>query len=180
MTALEDNLSIPRFNPRTMAARFELEDDEAEISNSPLGIASIAIGIAFLAVTAATVVAGYLALTSGMPAVWIHRLTALAVVQSILIAAIAMKVLPLVRQQQQTLHVLADDQQLEHSNTSASAQASPIEPQFTPPPLPEPVVGGTLAGREYLTHADGSIEIDTLLGRRRFVSLEAAREFVGT
>ncbi len=43
----------------------------------------------------------------------------------------------------------------------------------------KPVIGGKLAGREYLVHADGSLEIDTLVGRRRFVSLEAAREFVG-
>jgi hypothetical protein len=37
-----------------------------------------------------------------------------------------------------------------------------------------------LAGREYLTHDDGSVEIDTLVGRRRFVSLDVAREFVGS
>jgi hypothetical protein len=40
-------------------------------------------------------------------------------------------------------------------------------------------VGGKLAGREFLQFDDGSIEINTLVGRRRFVSLDAAREFVG-
>ena len=51
-----------------------------------------------------------------------------------------------------------------------------------PPPLPAPpkaVIGGQLAGREYLEYHDGSIEIDTLVGRRRFISIDAAREFVG-
>ncbi len=50
----------------------------------------------------------------------------------------------------------------------------------TPPTLPRPpVVGGKLAGREFLEYEDGSIEIDTLVGRRRFVSIDAAEEFVG-
>lgn len=38
---------------------------------------------------------------------------------------------------------------------------------------------GELAGRQYIAFPDGSVEIDTLLGRRRFSSIDAAREFVG-
>jgi hypothetical protein len=38
---------------------------------------------------------------------------------------------------------------------------------------------GHLGGRKYVMFPDGSIEVDTLLGRRRFTSLDAAREFVG-
>jgi hypothetical protein len=58
--------------------------------------------------------------------------------------------------------------------------AATVEEPPAPPRLPrKPVVGGKLAGREFLEHEDGSIEIDTLVGRRRFVSLDAAREFVG-
>jgi hypothetical protein len=54
------------------------------------------------------------------------------------------------------------------------------QPAPLPPPAPKkPVIGGTLAGREFLEFHDGSIEIDTLVGRRRFVSVDAAREFVG-
>lgn len=37
---------------------------------------------------------------------------------------------------------------------------------------------GALSGREYTVFDDGSIEIETILGRRRFASILDAREFV--
>src|SRR6185312_10085411 len=113
-------------------------------------------------------------------AIWIHRLMALTVAQSILIAAVAMKLLPLIERQNITVRIASffPNRQmplLEHREM----------PQEQPPPLPralppkQPVIGGKLAGREFLEFGDGSIEIDTLVGRRRFVSVDAAREFVG-
>lgn len=120
---------------------------------------------------------GYTALLSDTPAIWIHRLMALTVAQSILIAAVAMKLLPLVERRHFSVRLLvgkapAATPLLE----SPAAFERPPEPQ----PVPrQPTIGGTLSGREYLSFSDGSIEIDTLVGRRRFVSIEAAREFVG-
>jgi hypothetical protein len=38
---------------------------------------------------------------------------------------------------------------------------------------------GRIKGRAYLLYGDGSVEVETLLGRRRFPSLAEAREFVG-
>lgn len=119
---------------------------------------------------------GCSALRSDSPEIWIHRLMALAIVQSILIAAVSMKILPVLERGRSLTRV-----------TAAPRSAPAVEPPRmsampTPPPLPAPpkaVVGGQLAGREFLEYEDGSIEIDTLVGRRRFVSLDAAREFVG-
>jgi hypothetical protein len=58
---------------------------------------------------------------------------------------------------------------------------------MTPPPLspvkvperPALVGHGVIEGRDYSEYADGSVEISTMLGRRRFATLAAAREFVG-
>jgi hypothetical protein len=49
-----------------------------------------------------------------------------------------------------------------------------------PPPLPPHLISeGELAGRLYRHYSDGSVEIATLLGLRRFDSLMDAREFIG-
>jgi hypothetical protein len=49
-----------------------------------------------------------------------------------------------------------------------------------PPSLPPHVIAeGELAGRYYRHFSDGSVEIATLLGLRRFESLMDAREFIG-
>jgi hypothetical protein len=121
---------------------------------------------------------GYSALLSETPAIWIHRLMALTVAQSIIIAGVALKLLPLIERQRFSVRIFpafsAPGMRL------LEEPATVNEPMPAPPRLPrKPVVGGKLAGREFLEHEDGSIEIDTLVGRRRFVSLEAAREFVG-
>jgi len=55
------------------------------------------------------------------------------------------------------------------------------------PPAPQPValaapvapVGGRIGDRKFIRHPDSTIDVETLLGRRRFISLEAAQEFVG-
>jgi hypothetical protein len=124
---------------------------------------------------------GYSALMSDTPAVWIHRLMALTVAQSILIAGVAMKLFPHIDRSRFTVRILS-----ETVSSRRSLLEKPVNAQgaarAVPPPLPmprPPVVGGRLAGREFLEYDDGSIEIDTLVGRRRFVSLDAAKEFVG-
>lgn len=70
---------------------------------------------------------------------------------------------------------------------SAAAAAKP-----PPPPPPPPIVTvsdradphrvksrGRIADRTYTLFADGSVEVDTLLGSRRFHSFEEARAFIG-
>ncbi len=46
-------------------------------------------------------------------------------------------------------------------------------------PRGEPVAVGSLNGREYKLFGDGSVEMETILGKRRFASILDAREFVG-
>ncbi|MBS0235504.1 MAG: hypothetical protein JSR99_18700 [Proteobacteria bacterium] len=125
---------------------------------------------------------GYLALLSDTPEIWIHRLVALAITQSALIGIITMKLLPLIERRRSLITIRTDNERsmpsLEAPRKSAPARIEPV-----PPPLPEPrepVIGGQLAGRDYLEYDDGSIEIDTLVGRRRFISIDAARDFVGS
>jgi len=129
-------------------------------------------------ISAIVFVTGYSALMSDTPGIWIHRLMALTVAQSILIAAVAMKLLPLVERRHFSVRI------------GSSATTAPVllpderkpaeeQPQLSAPTPRRPTAGGKLAGREFLEFNDGSIEIDTLVGRRRFVSLDAAREFVG-
>lgn len=133
------------------------------------GLGALALGIFII---------GFSALRSDAPEIWIHRLMALAIVQSILIAAVSTKIMPVLQRGSSFKRIIA-----------APRRERPVElPRMSPmaatipPPLPAPpkaVIGGQLAGREYLEYHDGSIEIDTLVGRRRFISIDAAREFVG-
>lgn len=53
-----------------------------------------------------------------------------------------------------------------------------------PPPtpviqMPQLIDEGEMMGRAYRLFSDGSIEIATLLGLRRFASLSDARHFIG-
>jgi len=156
-----------------------LADLRTSHSATPRSITSLFV-IAGLGVTSAIVfIVGYSALLSDTPAVWIHRLMALAVAQSILIAAVAMKLLPLIEHERISVRI---------ASGSAATQKPLLEqrdmPQEQPAPLPppaprKPFIGGKLGGREFMQFDDGTIEIDTLIGRRRFVSIDAAREFVG-
>jgi hypothetical protein len=126
---------------------------------------------------------GYSALLSDSPEIWIHRLMALAVTQSILIAAVTMRLWPLIERRRLLVRVGPQVNVRQSPIFERERKAAPLSAATVPPPLPEPpkpIVGGKLAGREFLEYHDGSIEIDTLIGRRRFASLEAAREFVGS
>lgn len=190
MSAIDSNYGFDAVFRQTAAdLKLRLARD-AGPSSEPMtarqrgGIAAFTIfgGLGFLSVLIFAI--GYSALLSDEPEIWIHRLMALAVMQSILIAAVTMKLVPIIERRGSLIRI---GQQLNFWQTPGidesrkSARELPAAP--VPPPLPEPrkpVVGGKLAGREFLEYEDGSIEIDTLVGRRRFASLEAAREFVGS
>lgn len=130
--------------------------------------------------SAAIVIIGCSAIQSDSPEIWIHRLMALAFVQSILIGAVAVKALPHFERWRARQGFGGDNGKSDavRPRKIAAPRTAPV-----PPPLPEPpkpVIGGQIAGREFLQHGDGSVEIDTRVGRRRFVSIEAAKEFVGS
>jgi hypothetical protein len=187
MTSIDGDFGFDAvFRKSAAELRMRLEHDARFPTEAPrrirekMGVYTIFGGLGVLSLV--IFVIGYSAIESDSPEIWIHRLMALALVQSILIGAVAMKLLP-------TIGHLS-------FFTGTSARLSPPikaseigrkvpQPRMeaVPPPLPEPpqpVIGGQLAGRDFMTYGDGSIEIDTLVGRRRFVSLDAAREFVGS
>lgn len=141
------------------------------------GIAAFAVFAGLGLLSMLIFIIGYSALLSNEPVVWIHRLMALAVLQSVLIGAVTMKLIPIIERRRTSVRIGSqfDFGQTDQDNSRTAAAM--------PPPVPEPrkpIIGGKLAGREFLEYEDGSIEIDTLVGRRRFASLAAAKEFVGT
>ena len=142
-------------------------------------IAEYSIFAALAVLSLAIFVIGCSALRSESPEIWIHRLMALAIVQSILVAAVSMNLLPIMKRHS----LVRIGRNAQRAKLIEPPRAiPPLRMDPVPPTLPAPpkaVVGGQLAGREFLEYDDGSIEIDTLVGRRRFVSLDAAREFVG-
>ncbi|MBN9247377.1 hypothetical protein [Hyphomicrobium sp.] len=185
MSAIDSNFGFDAVFRQTAAdLKLRLARD-AGLANKPLtsrqrgGIAAFAVfaGLGMLSVL--IFVIGYSATLSDEPMIWIHRLMALAVMQSIFIAAVTMRLIPVIERRRSLIRIgpsLGFRQTPDQDVSTRSAVPMP-------PPLPEPrkpVVGGKLAGREFLEYEDGSIEIDTLIGRRRFASLAAAREFVGS
>lgn len=73
-------------------------------------------------------------------------------------------------------------------NLKRGAKAAKVPQHMTaraplrlPPPLPGAVgvATGRINGRLFVRYKDNSVELETLLGRRRFYSIEAAQDFVG-
>lgn len=67
---------------------------------------------------------------------------------------------------------------------SAAKASQPAQAPARPPPEPQAppnqiIERGRLNGRGYLRYRDGTVEVETLLGVRRFKSVEEAEEFVG-
>jgi len=174
---LRESAAAAAFDLNSASAGNEQTAREASSSN---GVTAFSVFAGLGIISAVVFVTGYSALMSDTPAIWIHRLMALTVAQSILIAAVAMKLLPLIERRHFTVRIAspfsARQMPLLEKREMPEERSEPL-----PPPLPQraPVIGGKLAGRDFLEFNDGSIEIDTLVGRRRFVSLDAAREFVG-
>lgn len=188
MSALDTDMAFAAMMARVARAQsinagsFE----HAEIRNAVLSppqsgnrIYTICIIGALVALSAVMIFSGCSALWSEDPTIWIHRLMAISLAQTILFAAMMLKIAPLATAGRQTTKILV-------------AEPPPMIEQMqerAPPPLPLPLpiaperpvlVGhGLLAGRDYAEYSDGSVEIETMLGRRRFITLETARTFVG-
>ena len=108
---------------------------------------------------------------------WVHTVVAIALAQLVIISGVSFK---------------ASERSRGQSEKRRSARyvkpGRRIEPQLVRPLPPAPVVEkveitpastGSLNGKNYVLFTDGSCEIDTMFGRRRFEDLDAAREFVG-
>lgn len=69
----------------------------------------------------------------------------------------------------------------EQARGSKREPAGPPSPPPIAPPEPETqvIAEGEIQGRVYRHFSDGSVEISTLLGMRRFASLTDARQFIG-
>jgi hypothetical protein len=168
------------------AAAFKIDPADMAIGRprgrrtSPGSITAFSVFAGLGLISAIIFVTGYSALMSDTPGIWIHRLMALTVAQSILIAAVAMKLLPLIERRYFSVRI-GPRTTVKRELLPDRRRESADQPQASipAPPPRKPTVGGKLAGREFLQFDDGSIEINTLVGRRRFVSLDAAREFVG-
>jgi hypothetical protein len=186
MTALDSDFAFGKMlrQPSTTDSGLRADHDafaegnDARIKSSG-GVAAFTTFAGLGVMSAVIFTTGYLALLSDTPAIWIHRLMALTLAQSILISAVALKLLPHI-ERRLSVRIFAGTatEQLALPDPSETADEPPAAAPLPSPP--KPVVGGKLAGREFLLHADGTIEIDTLVGRRRFVSLSAAKEFVGS
>lgn len=187
MNALNDQFAFESvLRESAVAAALNLRHvDEARAdilasrSAMPSGVTALSVFAGLGIISAIVFVTGYSALLSDTPAVWIHRLMALTVAQSILIAAVAMKLLPLIERRRFSVRI-GSGIALRRSPLLERREMATEEPAPLQAPAPrKPFIGGKLAGREFMEFDDGSIEIDTLVGRRRFVSIDAAREFVG-
>ena len=63
--------------------------------------------------------------------------------------------------------------------TAARVQALSAPQLMTTRQANDVVTKGALAGRDYVLFRDGSVVVETLLGPRRFLSLNEAQEFIG-
>jgi hypothetical protein len=186
MSAIDSDIGFDAvFRKSAAELKLRLARDAALGRPAPVrrrgGVAALAVFAGLGVLSLGIFAIGYSALLSDTPEIWIHRLMALAIAQSILIGAVTMKLLPIIERRRSLIRIGTNARPTPtqvHTRKSAPLRIDPV-----PPPLPEPrkpAVGGQLAGRDFLEYDDGSIEIETLVGRRRFVSLDAARDFVGS
>ncbi len=103
MTTLDSDIAFSKILRRaTAAAGFGLRDNDDAYGRNigrPIsrgGVAAFSIFAGLGIMSAVIFITGYSALLSDTPAIWIHRLMALTVAQSILIGGVAMKLLPFI------------------------------------------------------------------------------------
>ena len=141
-------------------------------------LAEIALLLGISLVTSVILVAE--TMPSGVDAgqTWTHSLISLSIAQSMMLAGASFKVLSRLERYRNVFtksSAAASRTKVKGPRKAAKAKA---EPGVAAAPA-VPTASGLLSGRTYLALSDGSVEIETLLGRRRFINLDAAREFVG-
>jgi len=137
-------------------------------------IGNFGIFMAISVFTSVVFVAGLLPGNVDQPQMWTHAFIALTIAQFAMLAGATLKassrqVRPI---RDADIPARQSSGDIEIGEMAAAAEER----------LPLPVVAlssGLMGDRAYIAFSDGSIEVDTMLGRRRFPDFQAAREFVG-
>ncbi|MEQ1717807.1 MAG: hypothetical protein ABL907_17820, partial [Hyphomicrobium sp.] len=120
-----------------------------------------------------------------------HAAAALILAQSILFAGVALRTMSSVEGNRELLRRFLRSQsgsvphpvreQVRLMPPPPRLVAIGANPIHRPPPIPRRVIvaKGHIGNRPFLKYSDASVEIDTLLGRRCFITIDAAEEFVG-
>lgn len=127
--------------------------------------------------TSVVFVAGLMPGTVDAPQLWTHAFIALTIAQFAMLAGATLKA----SSRGSKSHDQTGDETLARAmaNVDASERETAAAKEIRPVLSPIALSSGLLGGKPYLSFSDGSVEIDTMLGRRRFADLNAAREFVG-
>src|SRR6478609_4642381 len=97
--------AVMRESALASAKRAARTNSDAKRAPEYSNVGALAVLVGLAAVSTAVFALGYSALLSDTPAVCIHRLMALAVAQSILIAGVAMKLLPVIERRGLSVYI---------------------------------------------------------------------------
>lgn len=143
-----------------------------------LGVAAIgwAVLIADLTVAESILTAG------NIVAVVSLRTDIVTVAQATIVSGFGLAVIGTLRTGLGTLHGFFDAVLQRSFDVAPASPSGPIEPYMAPQPAPTTVdrmpATGSIRERNYVVLADGSVEVETLLGTRVFASLDEARDFI--
>lgn len=138
-------------------------------------VANLGIFLAISVFTSVVFVAGLLPGSVEAPQMWTHAFIALTIAQFVMLAAATLKASS---PRDREAVVLEQKLSVQSRLNSDLDSGAPADNADLPIP-PVAISSGLMGGKAYVSFSDGSVEIDTMLGRRRFVDLNAAREFVG-
>lgn len=144
-------------------------------SKERLGNLGIFFGISVF--TSVVFVAGLMPGTVDAPQLWTHAFIALTLAQFAMLAGATLKANSRKASDQGAMDGSSLAQAM--ANVDASEINAGTSRDLRPALPPIALTSGLLGGKAYVGFSDGSVEIDTMLGRRRFADLNAAREFVG-
>lgn len=127
--------------------------------------------------TSVVFVAGLMPGTVDAPRLWTHAFIALTLAQFAMLAGATLKATS--RRADRTDRIEDDKLSRAIANVELSESLAGETVDIRPSLPPIALSSGLLSGKTYVAFSDGSIEVDTMLGRRRFPDMNAAREFVG-
>lgn len=128
--------------------------------------------------TSVVFVAGLMPGTVDAPQMWTHAFIALTLAQFAMLAGATLKA----SSHRSASRESKNDERLARAMANVDAterNTSEADSEIRPTLTPIALSSGLLGEKAYIAFSDGSIEVDTMLGRRRFADLNAAREFVG-
>lgn len=144
-------------------------------TKNKIGNFGILLGISVF--TSVVFVTGLMPGTADAPRLWTHAFIALTLAQFAMLAGATLKI----NSRRDAKDSTNSDAMLARAmaNVDAREKDEPFGNDVRPSLPPVALAAGSLGEKTYIAFSDGSIEIDTMLGRRRFADLSAAREFVG-